>query len=109
MIDSDLKLFIEIGGFALTIGGVLVAAMKLSGNVGSAVTKFELIGEQQATEIREIKIAIEKIEGVMSTVAVQKDQIQSIREQITLSTRRTDETFSRVFDQMNQLTKRRDT
>lgn len=92
-------------GLASIIGTILVAGWRLSGQLGRAITRFELIGEQQASEIKEVKDAVIKFGDVVSLVAVQKEEIRSLRETEAQNTRRTDETFTRIFDRLDRLGK----
>lgn len=91
-------------GLASIIGAILAAGWKLSGQLGRAITRFELIGEHTAGELKEVKEAVIKFGDVVSLVAVQKEEIRALRETEAQNTKRTDETFKRVFDRLDQLT-----
>lgn len=84
-------------GLVTILGTFIWTVWSLGGKLASAATRFELVGSQQAVEIKEIKVAIEKLEAVVSVVAVQRDQIQTIRDVQTQNTTRTDNTFTRIF------------
>jgi uncharacterized membrane protein YhiD involved in acid resistance len=92
--EAWVALGVGLAGIASTI---IWAVVVVTGAVSKAVTRFELVGEQQAVEIKEIKDAVQRMQEIVALVAVQKDQIQSIRETQQQNTARTDETFKRVF------------
>ena len=73
---SDVLQIIEA---AAIIGGGLLILVRMGRMMGA----FETIGKQQAFEISEIKNDIKEIRTVVTTVAVQKVEINSIQEQIT--------------------------
>lgn len=92
--EAWVALFVGLGVIVLTIvGGVF----SVSGQVGKAITKVEVIGTLQAAEIKEIKASVEKLEGVVASVAVQKVELQQLRETQGQNTARNDETFRRIF------------
>lgn len=101
MSTEDVKLLIEIGMFLIAVGGIFVGAVKISASLGSAMTKFELMSSQNQKEFTEIKEAVEQIKNVLTIVAVQKADLQSLRQQLDASIRRTDETFKRIFDRLD--------
>ena len=78
-IPDEIRLGIELFGL-FSMGGTIL--LKL-GRMGE---RFEQHSKK-----------IDKMEATLEIVAVQKDQIQSIREAIASNTNRTDETFKRVF------------
>jgi hypothetical protein len=84
-------------GIVTILGTFIWTVWALGGKLASAATRFELIGAQQTNEIKEIKIAVDELKAVLSVVAVQKDQIQTIRDVQTQNTMRTDNTFNRIF------------
>ena|SRR5215468_232154 len=95
---------------SINLGNIVSALLAVSGAVTAIIwrasrveLKFEMIGNQQAAEIKEIKLAVDKLEGVVQLVAVQKDQIQTIRDTQMQNTRRTDETFTRIFGILDAL------
>lgn len=91
-IPDEVRLVIELVGLGSSAGVIL---MKL-GRMGE---RFD----QHSAQLDKAAVAIDKIESTLETVAVQKDQIQSIRDQMALNTRRTDETFGRVFQILDRL------
>ena len=93
-IPDEIRLGIELIGLAGSAGIIL---MKL-GRLGE---RFDTHGKQ----LEKAQTAIDKIETALEIVAVQKDQIQSIRETIALNTKRTDETFTRIFGILDSLRK----
>lgn len=98
--EALIALIIGVVSVVITVAG---AAVRISMQVGKAVERFELVGTQQAREIREIKEAVTKFGDVVSLVAVQKEEIRSLRETEAQNTKRTDETFSRVFARLDAL------
>jgi len=89
---DDIKLMVEIAGFAIVIGGIVW-------NAASTVAGFKNHGEELAAMRKDV----DKIEETLSTVAVQKEAIQGIREAQIQNTKRTDETFNRVFALLDRL------
>jgi hypothetical protein len=81
---EEIKLAVELAGFLVTLG---VMVWRLS----SATTKFELIGAQQASEISQIKRAIEKIDAVITAVAVQNTRLDNMDERFGRLERQLDE------------------
>src|SRR5258707_694331 len=90
-------------GIASILGGILWTAFAITGKLTGAVTRFELVGTQQAIEIKELKEAVQKFADVISLVAVQKEEIRSLRETEAQNTKRTDETFTRIFARIDNL------
>lgn len=81
--------WIEIIGFAMTVGTLL---WRLS----VAVTTFTLIGQQQATEIKELKVSVDKMESALAALAVVDVKITALIERMNGSDKRTDERFTRI-------------
>jgi hypothetical protein len=92
-------------GIASILGGVLWAVFTVTSKLTGAVTRFEIVGTQQATEIKELKEAVQKFGDVISLVAVQKEEIRSLREIEMQNTKRTDETFTRIFARLDNVQK----
>lgn len=60
--------------FATNLIAVVVAIYKL----GGAVTKFEMIGRQQAVEITGLKDAVKEISTLVTNTAVQTQRLDNI-------------------------------
>jgi len=86
-----------VAGVLPIIGTILIAANQVSNRMAQAIVRIETVGTLQASEIKEIKASVEKLEGVVATVAVQKAELQSLRDEIKNNTKRTDDTFTRIF------------
>lgn len=91
-IPDEVRLFIEGIGI---LGSAAVILTKL-GRLGE---RFENHG----VKLEKLEEAMEKIENTLEIVAVQKDQIQSLRDQQGMNVKRTDETFTRVFAILDRL------
>jgi hypothetical protein len=52
---------------------------------------FQQVSEQQSKELSELKVSIEKLEEVVTTVAVQKVVMENLQSQITMLTKWYDE------------------
>lgn len=89
MLTDEVRLVIEIGGLVVTLGLILW-------RLAVATTKFELIGTQQATEIRELKLSVDKMESAVSAIAVQDVKIVALMERMNASDKRIDERFVRL-------------
>lgn len=86
--------------WTINIGSILSIATFIF-----AAGAFYTNSRNQGREITSIKSTLEKMEEVVTTVAVQKDQIQSLRETQLQNTKRTDETFTRIFGILDSLRK----
>lgn len=96
--------WVAVIGLALgIIGSVVGTVWAVATQVGKAITRFELVGTQQAAEIKEVKEALEKLGDVVTLVAVQKEEIRSIRDTQGQNTKRTDETFTRIFNRLDSI------
>lgn len=103
--EAWVALGIGLSTIVVTIlGAILGAGWKLSAQLAKAITRFELVGTQQANELKEVKEAVIKFGDVVSLVAVQKEEIRSLRETEAQNTKRTDLTFERVFARLDKLT-----
>ncbi len=67
-----LQLVVIVGG----AGGILF-------RVGRAVSRFEVIGKIQSAEISELKSEVKALSAVITTVAVQKVELSSMRADIS--------------------------
>ena len=80
----------------LTFGSsVAVLIWRLS----SATARFEIIGRQQAEEIKEIKVSVEKMESVVSQIAVQQARLDSLQAQLVSM----DQRYERRFERQEEL------
>jgi hypothetical protein len=95
-ISDEIKLAVELSTFAATVGVML---WRLS----AATTTFALIGQQQAQEIREIKMAVEKMESAVTAIAVQDEKLNSVTSRIDVSDKRNDDRFSRMEAMLDDL------
>lgn len=59
--------------------------------------------DNHGDKLEKLETALDKMEETLSIVAVQKEAIQSIREQQMQSIKRTDETFSRIFAVLDRM------
>jgi hypothetical protein len=100
--EAWVALGLGIATIAMTIIG---AAWVVSAQVTRAATEFRLIGSQQTLSINELKLDVAKLNDVVALVAVQKEEIRSLRETEAQNTRRTDETFTRIFAIIDNLPK----
>jgi hypothetical protein len=94
--SEELKLGIEIFAFFVTIGTIL---WRLS----AATTTFTLIGVRQADEIREIKIAMEKMETAVTAIAIQDVKLTAMSTRQDLTDKRVDERFTRLETMLDEL------
>lgn len=87
--DGDIRLLAEILGVVITIGTILW-------RLGVATTTFTLIGQQQAQEIKELKLSVDKMETAISAIAVQDVKIIALMERMTQMEGRIDGRFIRL-------------
>jgi hypothetical protein len=81
----------DYGKFALEFiagGGALAAILVKMGRMAGT---FEQVSDQQSKELLELKVSIEKLEEVVTTVAVQKVVMENLQSQITMLTKWYDE------------------
>lgn len=96
MADADtLKLVFE---------GIVAAGVIASG--AATLLKLGAIGNQIKTHgesISDLKDTAKRQAETLSLVAVQKSELSSLREMMLTQTRRTDETFGRIFNRLDRL------
>jgi hypothetical protein len=100
-IPDEVRLLIEGAGI---LGSAAMILVRL-GRLGERFDHHSADLKDARDDLKDTKEDINKIKDALAIVAVQKDQIQSIREAQTANTKRTDETFTRVFailDRMQQ-------
>ena len=86
-ISAILDLILKIATLVSIVGGGGVIVWRMS----RMATRFELIGTTQAKEISEIKMEISAMRTLMTTVAVQKERLDSQGERLNLLDKRYDE------------------
>lgn len=64
------------GSFAFIVN--LIAVIAATYRLGAAVSKFESIGKQQATEIRELKDAVKVVAELMTNQALQTQRMDNM-------------------------------
>lgn len=94
--DSDVRLIIEIVGIAVTIGTILW-------RLGVATTTFTLVGQQQAQEIKELKLSVDSMEKAVSAIAVQDAKITAILDRFNQSEKRVDDRCTRLETMLDDL------
>lgn len=98
-VEAWIALSIGIVTLFFTIIG---ATWYLSGQTAKTSTSLSSLDGR----VTDMAKAMGKMEETLQTVATQKEQIQSLRDTMTSNTKRTDETFNRVFDQIAKLQER---
>jgi len=78
------KVAVEIIGGGLALGAIIVKMGRMAGT-------FEAVSRQQTEEITEMKDELKKLNEVVTTVAVQKKEIENLQSQITTLTKWYDE------------------
>jgi len=86
-----------VAGVIPIVGTILIAANQVSNKMAQAIVRIETVGMLQASEIKEIKGSVAELRGVVATVAGQKAELQSLRDEIRENTKRVDTTFNRIF------------
>lgn len=74
-------IFYSLNIIALVGGGIIILL-----RMGRMMGAFETIGAQQATEIGEMKQELKNLNALITTVAVQKAEMASMQQQISLLT-----------------------
>lgn len=85
---------------------LIIEGTGILGSAALIMTRLGRLGERfdnHGSKLEKLENAMDKMEETLQVVAVQKDQIQSIREAQTLSIKRTDETFTRVFALLDRM------
>jgi hypothetical protein len=92
------------GGLATILTSLLVLTWYLSGRL----SKQDGVLIKQDSDLINVKSAVvrlekafERMQDVIIMVAEQKAELQSLREMVTQAIKRSDETFSRVFDRID--------
>lgn len=93
---EEIKLAIEVVGVILTIGTLI---WRLS----VATTTFTLIGQQQAAEIREIKVAMEKLEAAVAAIAIYDIKLTAVVSRMDATDKRNDERHARLEQMVDEL------
>jgi hypothetical protein len=93
---EEFKLFSEVIMVILALGTILW-------RLGVATTTFTLIGQQQAQEIREIKVAMEKLEAAIAAIAIYDVKLTAVIARQDATERRMDERFTRVERMLDEL------
>jgi hypothetical protein len=88
--------WIELLGVIVTVGTILW-------RFSATTTTFTLIGQQQATEISKMAIAIDKLEGSVAAIAVQDIKITTLMERLNQSDQRADQRFSKLETMIDDL------
>ena len=83
-------------GVAGIIGSIVGAVWWISAQLAKAATKFELVGLQQAAEIKELKLAVDKMETAISAIAVQDVKITALMERINTGDQRSESRFEKI-------------
>jgi hypothetical protein len=91
-IPDEVRLGVEVLGLFITGGTIML-------KLGKMTERFD----NHATKLEKVEVAVDKIEDTLATVAVQKEEIRSIREQVLMNTKRMDESFNRVFSTLERL------
>jgi hypothetical protein len=63
---------------ALELVGFLGSAALILFRMGRITERFEMIGQQQATEITALKLSVEKLSLLMTEVALQKQRLDTM-------------------------------
>jgi hypothetical protein len=84
---------------AIEIGGILGSAAVILTRLGRLGERFDNHG----TKLEKLENAMDKMESTMEVLAVQKEQIQSLRDQQITNTKRTDDTFGRIFSTLERM------
>ena len=100
-IPDEIRLGAELLGLFLTVGTAAGTVLTKLGRLGERFDqhgeKLVAIEEKSDTRMDKIEKTIDKIEETIQVIAVQKEAIQSIRDLMAANTKRTDETFTRIF------------
>jgi hypothetical protein len=79
---------------------LMIEGVGILGSAALIMTRLGRLGERfdnHGVKLEKLEGAMDKMGETLQVVAVQKDQIQSIREAQGMNTKRTDETFTRIF------------
>lgn len=85
----DIYRLAEIGTFILSMAAILY-------RMGVMTSRFEQIGLQQAAEIKELKVNVKELSGVLVTLAQTNGRIDRMEERQLAQGKRVDETVSRL-------------
>lgn len=79
-------LVVKFATLIAIIGGGGITLFRL----GRMTQKFEQIGEHQAKEISELKVGVQKVEGVLIALANQSGRIDRVEDRVALQGQRID-------------------
>lgn len=84
---------------ALVLGvvGIVGTVLGVAWVLSSQITKIMVSNTAQSREIAEVKLDVGKLNDLVSLVAVQKNEIASLQRDMQQNTKRTDDTFTRIF------------
>lgn len=94
--SEQLKLVVEILTVAIALGTIL---WRLS----VATTTFTLIGSQQAKEISEMKVALDKMEAAVTAIALYDFKLTSLVVRMDTADKRVDDRFARNEAMLDEL------
>jgi len=80
----------------LEIVSIVGSAAALMYKLGRTTERFEQVGTQQATEISQLKASIQKMEGLMVSIARQDERMTAMDQRMLTQGQRLDE-FQRAF------------
>ena len=92
MSSADLETLLRF----LEILSIVAGGGAIIWRMSSMATKFEIIGVQQANEIKDLKSSVEKLGGVLSVIATQNERIGRFEERQLQEGKRLDALETRV-------------
>jgi hypothetical protein len=96
-VNEQIELLYKVGEILAIVGGAAAILWRVS----RAVTRFELIGMQQAEEISEIKASVEKISTVVIDLARQQVRLDAQTERLNMLDKRQDEQM-RLYEELRR-------
>ena len=98
-IPDEVRLLLEGAGFA---GSAAVVLYKL-GRLGERFDNHTADLQETKVDIKDVKGDMSQMKDAMQTLAVQKEAIANLRDMMNIHTKSVNETFSRVFANLDRL------
>lgn len=100
---STIRLILESVAAIGVIGSGVLTLLRL-GAIGERIVHHGKQLEKIDTQLDQQDEKLDEQEKTLATIAVQKEEIRSVRDALTLAIKRTDETFGRIFDRLDRKT-----
>lgn len=102
-IPDEIRLLLEGAGI---VSSAAVILYKL-GRLGERFDNHTADLRETKVDMKEVKSDMSQMKDAMQTLAVQKEAIANLRDMVTIQTKSTNETFTRVFATLDRIQEQR--